>query len=194
MTGKELPVATVFITSCPWASEFLHWNCKRHISQHIKILGFTKDNINSYLKSTILNDPSLLADLKKYMSCYPQIDSMMYIPLNSAIVVEVYRNSRKDETLYSVTCQLSSPMLVRSVASPRNGFRISDMHQNTVYYVRFTVNQSLNTSVLPHLAGFLRVQSCRDQLSSLCITSHINYRHSLNNPAGRTSQKAAKIY
>ena len=152
--------------------EFLHWNCKRHISQHIKILAFTKDNINSCLKSTIPNDPSLLADLKKYMSCYPHIDSMMYIPLNSAIVVEVYRNSRKDETLYSVTRQLLSPMLVRSVASPRNGFRISDMHQNTVHYVCFMVNQSLNTSVLLHLAGFLRVQSsknwrwCRDLLPS----------------------------
>ena len=35
----------------------------------------------------------------KYFSCYPQIHSLMFIPLDSAIVVESYPNSRKDETL-----------------------------------------------------------------------------------------------
>ena len=96
--GRELPEATVLITSRPWASEFLHMECKRYISQHIEILGFTKGNIQSYLESTTANDPSLLEGLKKYISCYPHIGGLMYIPLNSAIVVEVYRNSRKDET------------------------------------------------------------------------------------------------
>ena len=103
ITGEELPEATVLITSRPWASEFLHKECKENISQRIEILGFTKDNIQSYLKSTTASDPSLQADLKKYISCYPHINSMMYIPLNSAIVVEVYRNSRKDETLVPKT-------------------------------------------------------------------------------------------
>ena len=97
--GRELPEATVLITSRPWASEFLHMECKRHISQHIEILGFTKAEVQSYLVSITENDPSLLAGLKKYISCYPHINSLMYIPLNSAIVVEVYRNSRKDDTL-----------------------------------------------------------------------------------------------
>ena len=103
ITGRELPEATVLITSRPWASEFLHQEYKGRISQHIEILGFTKDNIQSYLESTIPNDPSLLADLKKYISCYPHINSLMYIPLNSAIVVEVYRNSRNDKTLVPKT-------------------------------------------------------------------------------------------
>ena len=90
ITGEKLPEATVLITSRPWAGEFLHRECKEQISQHIEILGFTKTNIQSYLESTIPDDPSLLADLKKYISCYPHINSMMYIPLNSAIVVDVY--------------------------------------------------------------------------------------------------------
>ena len=115
ITGRELPEATVLITSRPWASEFLHRECKRHISQHIEILGFTKANIQSYLESSIPNDPSLLADLKKYISCYPHINSMMYIPLNSAIVVEVYRNSRKDETLVPKTMTELYSSLVRSL-------------------------------------------------------------------------------
>ena len=103
ITGRELPEATVLITSRPWASEFLHRECKEQISQHIEILGFTKANIQSYLESTTANDPSLLTGLKKYISCYPHIGSLMYIPLNSAIVVEVYRNSIKDDTLVPKT-------------------------------------------------------------------------------------------
>ena len=81
--------------ACKWV---LHRKCKEQISQHIKIMGFTKDNIKSYLETTIHNDPSLFADLQKYISFNPHINSLMYIPLNSAIVVEVYRNSRKDKT------------------------------------------------------------------------------------------------
>ena len=115
ITGRDLPEATVLITSRPWASEFLHRECKENISQHIEILGFTKGNIQFYLESTIPNDPSLLADLKKYISCYPHINSLMYIPLNSTIVVEVYRNSRKDDTLVPKTMTELYSSLVRSL-------------------------------------------------------------------------------
>ena len=110
---EELPEATVLITSRPWASEYLHlWI---HVSQHIEILGFTTKNIQLYLESTISNDPSLLADLKMYISCYPHINSLMYIPLNSAIVVEVYKNSRKDKTLVPKTMTELYSSLVRSL-------------------------------------------------------------------------------
>ena len=116
ITGRELPEATVLVTSRSWASEFLHRECKKHISQHIEILGFTKDNVMSYLESTTSNDPSLLASLKKYILCYPHINSAMYIPLNAAIVVEVYRNSRKeDETLVPKTMTELYSSLVRSL-------------------------------------------------------------------------------
>ena len=63
ITGTELPEATVLITSRPWASEFLHRKCRRHISQHVEILGFTKANIQSYLESTTDNDPLLLVPM-----------------------------------------------------------------------------------------------------------------------------------
>ena len=103
ITGRELPEVTVLITSRPWASEFLHRECKDHISQHIEILGFTKDNIQSYLENTTANDPSLLAGLKKYISCYPHIGSLMYIPLYCVFVVKVYQNSRRDKGLVPKT-------------------------------------------------------------------------------------------
>ena len=100
---EKLPFATVLITSRPWASGYLSRECKIRISQHIEILGFTKANIQSYLETTIPDDPSLLADLKKYISCYPHIGSLMYIPLYCAFVVKVYQNSRRDEGLVPKT-------------------------------------------------------------------------------------------
>ena len=103
ITGEELPEATILITSRPWASEFLHREYKDHISQHIEILGFTKANVQSYLESTMPNDPSLLAGLKKYISCYPHINSMMYIPLYCVVVVKVYQNCKRDEGLVPKT-------------------------------------------------------------------------------------------
>ena len=106
ITGRELPEATVLITSRPWASEFLHIECKSRISQHIEILGFTKANIQFYLESTIADDPSLLAGLKKYISCYPHIGSLMYIPLYSAFVVEIYRNNRNKALVPKTTTEL----------------------------------------------------------------------------------------
>ena len=115
ITGRKLPEVTVLITSRPWASEFLHWECKRYISQHIEVLGFTKANIESYLESTTTDDPSLLVGLKKYISYYPHINSLMYIPLNSAIVVEIYRNSRNDDTLVPKTMTEMYSSLIRSL-------------------------------------------------------------------------------
>ena len=112
ITGRELPEATVLITSRPWASVFLHRECNQHISQHIMILGFTKANIQYYLQSTV---PLLLADLKKYIWCYPHINSLMYLPLHSATVVEVYRNSKKDETLVPKTMTEMYSSILRSL-------------------------------------------------------------------------------
>ena len=115
ITGRSLPEATILVTSRPWASEFLHRECKKRISQHVEILGFTKANIQSYLELAIPNDPSLLEGLRKYILCYPQIGCLMYIPLNSAIVVQVYKNSRKDKTIVPKTMTELYSSLVRSL-------------------------------------------------------------------------------
>ena len=103
ISGRELSDATVIVTSRPWASEFLHRECKRHIIDLIEIVGFTKANIHSFLESACSDDLRMLVGLKKYISLYPPINSMMYIPLNCAIVVEVYQNSKKDENLFPKT-------------------------------------------------------------------------------------------
>lgn len=87
---KYLPLATKLITSRPSATGLLHEGyC---ITQHIEILGFRKMDIETYITNELSSRPSLLKDFNKYLSSYPYISSMMYIPLNCAIVVEVYQN------------------------------------------------------------------------------------------------------
>ena len=93
ITGKVLPLATVMVTSQPWAIKtLLEQKQGTHISQHIEVVGFTSKNIIEYIGKAFV-------DFKKETSCreffdkYPHIRSTMYVPLNRTIVVEVYRIS-----------------------------------------------------------------------------------------------------
>ena len=93
ISGRLLPLATILVTSRPWATQVIRQNCGNHISQHIEILGFTSDQITRYIESTLPQDE--VSDLNSYLERHPQIRSGMYIPLNSAIVVTVYQESQE---------------------------------------------------------------------------------------------------
>ena len=119
--GERLTKATILVTSRHWASRPLLLNDKLHrpLSQHIEILGFTGKDIEDYLECMTFDDPSLLPGLKQYLSCYPIIASMMYVPLNCAIVLEVYRESRSDvnqlipKTMTELYTSLVRTLLIR---------------------------------------------------------------------------------
>ena len=93
ITGKLLPLATVLVTSRPWATEKIHWIYGNRIYQHIEILGFTSQQITEYIERTLPQDK--VSELKDYLERHPQIRQGMYIPLNSAIVVSVYQESQE---------------------------------------------------------------------------------------------------
>ena len=98
--GETLWNATIMLTSRHWASRPLLENDELHrpLSQHIEILGFTRKNVDDYLQIMTHDDPpSLLPGLTEYLRCYPNIASIMYVPLNCAIVLEVYRENRYNE-------------------------------------------------------------------------------------------------
>ena len=92
--GKHLPNCTVLVTSRPSATADLHFICKPQIHKHIEILGFTHEHIQQYAKSMLSDQPDVLQDFLKYISNNPAIHGMMYIPLNSAIVLEIYKANR----------------------------------------------------------------------------------------------------
>ena len=60
------------------------------ISQYTEIVGFTRSNINEYI-SKAFPDATERGKFFEYLSTYPHIRSTMYVPLNCAVVVDVYR-------------------------------------------------------------------------------------------------------
>ena len=91
----ELPDATVLVTSRPSATVQLWKNWRKRISRHIEILGFTEENITAYVVSIL--GPQELPDFDTYLCTAPSIRQLMYIPLHSGIVVELYRMCRDSD-------------------------------------------------------------------------------------------------
>ena len=113
--GQVLPDATVLVTSRPHASEIIVTECIDYVFQHIQVAGFTEENVQAFISSSVGDDSKLLEGLQTYVSSYPHIESMMYNPLNAAIVVKVYRNSYKDESTIPKTMTELYSSLIRSL-------------------------------------------------------------------------------
>ena len=92
LAGKDLPGATILVTSRPAATAQLWKKWKERITRHFEILGFTEDNITAYVASIL--HPRQLPDFDTYLCTAPSIKQLMYIPLHSGIVVELYRMCR----------------------------------------------------------------------------------------------------
>ena len=117
--GQLLPFATVLITSRPWATSTLLIKCQHRLFQHIEILGFTEQNIKDYVASVFggkerkdysaieqnrteemsENSKQNIDGLMTYLGTYPQIKACMYIPLNAAIVVSIYQESKMNKCI-----------------------------------------------------------------------------------------------
>ena len=91
LIGDEcLPRATIMITSRPLASDSLCCEFRESIDQHIEVVGFNDDDIKSYLEIACQNHPEVLADFKSYLESNPFVSSIMYIPLQCAIITGLY--------------------------------------------------------------------------------------------------------
>ena len=88
INGQVLPLATILITSRPWATCDVRKKFEHRIFQHIEVLGFTKEQITSYIRSTLSEEEAL--DLEEHLQKQSTVRTCMYIPLNCAIVVKVY--------------------------------------------------------------------------------------------------------
>ena len=110
LTGKILPQATVMVTSRPWATNNLIETHKHCISQHIEIVGFTQNNVDDYITQAFPEETERSTFLQ-YLKRYPYIRSVMYIPLNCAIVVEVFRQSGSIEDAPKTLTQLYTELV-----------------------------------------------------------------------------------
>ena len=90
MRRDFLSLATLVVTSRPLDTRTLDNNFIQSIDQHIEVLGFTEENIDEYIMSACGNRPKLVEDFKTYLSSHPFSSSLMYNPLQCAIVTDLY--------------------------------------------------------------------------------------------------------
>ena len=89
LAGDYLPKATIILTTRPSVIGRIEQVCDQRISKNIEILGFLSTDINNYAQE-FFKEQNTLKNFLDYIYTHPHIKSMMYIPLNTAIVVELY--------------------------------------------------------------------------------------------------------
>ena len=119
--GYVLPASTVLVTSRPSATAELCTSCRPQ--KHIEILGFTQESVESYASSIFFSEPEQLEKFKTYISASnnPAINSLMYVPLNAAIIVLIFQDRKLDtllpHTLTELYTQLCLTILNRYLDS-----------------------------------------------------------------------------
>ena len=98
MRGHVLTKSTVVVTSRPSATAELLTSCR---PKHIEILGFTQESVEAYASCVFSSEPEKLTKFKAYISASenPAINSLMYVPLNAAIIVLIYSDCKSDSLL-----------------------------------------------------------------------------------------------
>ena len=94
-----LPECTIILTTRPSAKATLEGVCQPQVDKHVEIIGFTEEERVRYITEVFSKEPELQANFLKYMFLVPHIKSMMYIPLNCAIIAQVYSESQSSHHL-----------------------------------------------------------------------------------------------
>ena len=94
-----LPECTIILTTRPSAKATLESVCQPPVDKHVEIIGFTEEERVRYITEVFSKEPELQANFLKYMFLVPHIKSMMYIPLNCAIIAQVYSESQSSHHL-----------------------------------------------------------------------------------------------
>lgn len=101
--GKCLSKCKILITSRPSITEKLERICGSYISKSVEILGFLYKDIVSYAEDIFADNPNEITGFLSYINSNEMIRSMMYIPLNTAIVCELYKNANGENKSVPMT-------------------------------------------------------------------------------------------
>ena len=97
LQGLSLPEVTIVLTTRPWAVQVLNEKCGDQISRLVEILGFTKDEILSYVSHAFIDSKKVGNQFLDYLHSHPQLESIMHIPLNAAILVQIYKQFKHSQ-------------------------------------------------------------------------------------------------
>ena len=67
----------------------------------MEILGFTQESVEAYAHGIFSSDKTKLEKFMAYISITtnPAINSLMYVPLNAAVIVQIYQHSSDSSIL-----------------------------------------------------------------------------------------------
>ena len=94
--GIQLPAATIFITSRPWATGGLLKTVGDRLSQHIELLALAKEEVENEIRAMIASIHSQTSsdsgfDFLEFIETNPMIRAAMYTPVSAAIVEQVFK-------------------------------------------------------------------------------------------------------
>ena len=153
--GRILPLATVFVTSRPWASEHLRENCEDRITQHVEILTSAKDQIEHYInKAEAKAQPSSFAvKFTDYLSSNPVIRAAMYTPVTAKMVAEVFTWSQHtDLPLPTTMTELFTAFTLKTLAGYLSSHPVYHKQQ-----LKVTTFSDLPTDVYKQFQGLCRM-------------------------------------
>ena len=113
--GEVLPKMTVLVSTRPSANQNLHQLCHSMKCQYIEVIGFGKEEIQRYVDGALEHNKELRDQLKSYLEHHPHINGLMYVPLNCAIVVQVFRDQMKNKSQPPQTHTEVYQLLVKTV-------------------------------------------------------------------------------
>ena len=161
--GRVLPESTVLVTSRPSATGELLTSCRPQIQKHVEVLGFTQQSVHAYASSIFSSEPENLERFIAYISASnnPAINSLMYVPLNAAIVVEIFRDCKSNKllphTLTELYTQLCLTILNRylkihypSVTAERFEDLPPDLYQQLLHLSEMAFEGVKNEGVILH--------------------------------------------
>ena len=96
--GIQLPAATIFITSRPWATGGLLETVGDRLSQHTELLALAKEEVENEIRAMIVAIHSQTSsysgfDFLEFIESNPMIRAAMYTPVSAAIVEQVFKSA-----------------------------------------------------------------------------------------------------
>ena len=113
--GEVLPKMTVLVSTRPSANQNLHQLCHSQKCQFIEVIGFGLEEIQQYVDGALEHNKELRDQLNSYLEHHPHIHGLMYVPLNCAIVVQVFRDQMRNKSQPPQTHTEVYKLLVKTV-------------------------------------------------------------------------------
>eukprot|EP00731_Ephydatia_muelleri_P004490 Em0002g666a len=194
--GEEFPKLTVLVTSRPSANRNLYQLCRiRAKCQYIEVVGFSKKEIREYIELAFEHNLQLKESFNLYIEQRPHIHSMMYVPINCAIVVELFREhkGKPPQTLTEVYTALTNTLLQRHEKKTKEKTSV-DMTHTAVTSSKMTCFEGLSSTTLSQLQSVARLayqgtlndqlifHDVQDNIESLGLLQKVPQLYSTSSP------------